>query len=36
MWQVQEATETIGRRAQRERRFVLATNVLETQQLSDT
>jgi transposase len=35
-WQVQEATEAISRRAQRERRFVLATNVSEVQPLSDT
>jgi hypothetical protein len=35
-WQVQEATEAISRRAQRERRFVLVTNVLEAQQLADT
>jgi transposase len=35
MWQVQEATEAISRRAQRERRFVLVTNVLEAQQLAD-
>jgi transposase len=35
MWQVQEVTEAISRRAQRERRFVLVTNVLEAQQLSD-
>jgi transposase len=35
-WQVQEATEAIYRRAQRERRFVLASNVLDTQHLSDT
>jgi transposase len=34
-WQVQEATEAIGLRAQREGRFVLATNVLEVQHLSD-
>jgi transposase len=35
-WQAQEATEAISRRAQRERRFVLATDVLEAQQLPDT
>jgi transposase len=34
-WQPQEAIDAISRRAQRERRFVLATNVLEAQQLSD-
>src|SRR6266498_3460314 len=34
-WQVQEATAAIMAQAQRERRFVLATNVLETQHLSD-
>jgi transposase len=34
-WQVQEATEAISRQARRERRFVLATNVLEPQHLSD-
>jgi transposase len=34
-WQVQQATEAMSLRAQRERRFVLATNVLEAQQLSD-
>ena len=35
VWQVQEATEAIKRRAQREGRFVLATNVLDAQHLSD-
>jgi transposase len=34
-WQVQEATAAILAQAQRERRFVLATNVLDTQHLSD-
>jgi transposase len=34
-WQLQEAPAAISRRAQRERRFVLATNVLDSQQLSD-
>jgi transposase len=34
-WQVQEATEAIYRRAQRERRFVLASNVLDAQHLPD-
>ncbi len=34
-WQVQEATEAITTQAQRERRFVLATNVLDGQQLTD-
>jgi hypothetical protein len=34
-WQVQEATEAMRLRAQREGRFVLATNVLEVQHLSD-
>jgi transposase len=34
-WQVQEATEAIATQAQRERRFVLATNVLDAQQLKD-
>jgi hypothetical protein len=34
-WQVQEATAAIVAQAPRERRFVLATNVLETQHLSD-
>jgi transposase len=34
-WQVQEATEAIATQAQRERRFVLATNVLDAQQLTD-
>jgi transposase len=34
-WQVQEATDAMSRRAQREGRFVLATNVLEVQHLSD-
>jgi transposase len=34
-WQVQEATDAISRRAQRECRFVLATNVLDVRQLSD-
>jgi transposase len=32
---VQEATTAISRRAQRERRFVLASNVLDAQHLSD-
>jgi transposase len=32
---VQEATEAIATQAQRERRFVLATNVLDAQQLTD-
>jgi transposase len=35
MGQVQEATDALSRRAQRERRFVLVTHVLEAQQLSD-
>jgi transposase len=34
-WQVHEATEAITARAQRERRFVLATNVLDAQDLTD-
>jgi transposase len=34
-WHVQEATEAIRARAQRESRFVLATNVLAPQDLSD-
>jgi transposase len=34
-WHPQEAIDAISRRAQRERRFVLATNVLDAQQLSD-
>jgi len=34
-WQGQEATATILAQAQRERRFVLATKVLDTQHLSD-
>jgi transposase len=34
VWPVQEATEAIKRRAQREGRFVLATNVLDAQHLS--
>jgi transposase len=34
-WQVQEAPEAITTQAQRERRFVLATNVLDSQQLTD-
>jgi transposase len=34
-WQVQEATEAMSLWAQREGRFVLATNVLEVQHLSD-
>jgi transposase len=34
-WQVQEAPDAINLRAQRERRFVLATNVLDAQHLSD-
>jgi transposase len=34
-WQAQEATEAICRRAQRERRFVLATHGLDVQHLSD-
>ena len=34
-WQVQEATAAILAQAQREHRFVLATNVLDTQHLSD-
>jgi hypothetical protein len=34
-WQGQEATEAISQRAQRKRRFVLATNVLEPHHLSD-
>jgi hypothetical protein len=36
MWQVQEATDAISRWAQRERRLVLVTKVVEAQQLSDT
>jgi transposase len=35
VWQVQEVTEALKRRAQREGRFVLATNVLDAQRLSD-
>ena len=34
-WQVQEATAAITTRARRERRLVLATNVLDAQQLTD-
>jgi hypothetical protein len=34
-WQGQEATTAIPRRAPRERRFVLASNVLDAQHLSD-
>jgi transposase len=34
-WQVHEASEAIAAQIQRERRFVLATNVLDAQQLSD-
>ena len=34
-WQVQEATEAITAQAQRECRFVLATNVLDAQELTD-
>jgi transposase len=34
-WQVQEATEAIATQAPRERRFVLATNVLDAHQLTD-
>jgi transposase len=34
-WQVQEATEAIATQAQRERRFVLATNVLDAHQRTD-
>jgi hypothetical protein len=34
-WQVHEATEVMLAQAQRERRFVLATNVLDTQDLAD-
>jgi transposase len=34
-WQVQEATEARALQAQRERRFVLATNVLDVQDLPD-
>ena len=34
-WQVREATEAIATQVQRERRFVLATNMLDTQQLTD-
>jgi hypothetical protein len=34
-WQPQEAIDAMSRRAQRERRCVLATHVLEAQQLSD-
>jgi hypothetical protein len=34
-WPVQEATDAISRRAQRECRFVLATKVLEVRPLSD-
>jgi hypothetical protein len=35
-WQIQEATEVSSRRAPRARRCVLATKVLEAQQLADT
>jgi hypothetical protein len=34
-WQVQEAPEAITTQPQRERRFVLASNVLDGQQLTD-
>jgi transposase len=34
-WQVQAATDALATQAQRERRFVLATNVLDAQQLTD-
>jgi transposase len=34
-WQVQQATDALNLRIQRERRFVLATKVLDAQQLSD-
>jgi hypothetical protein len=34
-WQVQESPEAITTQAQRERRFVLASNVLDGQQLTD-